>query len=207
MVDIERLKEIMREKGVTMDEAAEAMKIHPSTLYRHFQGGVSWLTGEAEALAKLLDMDARTCAEVFLGAEHFEPDQEAPDTMTFAEKLRELRKGRGKTASEVADAVGVVESAILNYENGLRAPRDDVKKRLADYYGVSVGALFFGEAPDKAESHSERKAPGVVKQVLDLCESLEKQGYEVEYHISDSSDGNHQIRMEALKRFSRLRWA
>ena len=207
MVDVERLKGIMREKGVTMDEAAEVARMSPSKLYRCFQTSEAWFTvGEAEALAKLLDMDARTCAEVFLGADRGETEPEVPDMMTFAGKLRELRKGSGKTASEVADAVGVVESAILNYENGLRAPRDDVKKRIADYYGVSVGALFFGEAPDNSGGNPARKVPVAVNLVLALCEDLEKKGYEVEYHISDSSDGNHQIRMEALKRFSRLRW-
>lgn len=138
MVDIERLKGIMREKGVTVEEAAETIGMHPSTLYRRLQKDQVWFTvTEANRLADWLGMDARTCEEVFLGADRVEPEQ---------------------------------------------------------------------EATDNSGGHPGRKVPEAVNQVLDLCKSLEKQGYEVEYHISDSSDGNHQIRMEALKRFSRLRW-
>ena len=59
----------------------------------------------------------------------------------IGEKLRTLRGN--KTQTEVANAVGVVPSAIVNYEQGLRVPNDQTKKRLADYFGVSVDDLFF----------------------------------------------------------------
>ena len=58
----------------------------------------------------------------------------------------ELRKLRGnKSREEVAKATGVSTSAIAMYELGARIPRDEVKVALADYFGMSVGALFFGE--------------------------------------------------------------
>ena len=61
--------------------------------------------------------------------------------MTAAEKLV---KARGKRTREcVAEAVNVSVSAIAMYENGARIPRDEVKVRLADYYGMSVQELFF----------------------------------------------------------------
>lgn len=62
-------------------------------------------------------------------------------------KLRELRGNL--TAAEVAELVGSSVSAILMYENGERVPRDNIKVRLADLYGVSVGSLFFGEKGSK----------------------------------------------------------
>ncbi len=45
----------------------------------------------------------------------------------------------------VAAALGISESALAMYESGERLPRDEVKIKIAEYYQVSVGELFFGE--------------------------------------------------------------
>ena len=58
-------------------------------------------------------------------------------------KLRELRGD--KVQSEVATDLKISISALSMYEQGERTPRDEVKKRFANYYGVPVGTLFFGE--------------------------------------------------------------
>lgn len=65
------------------------------------------------------------------------------DKMQIAEELKTLRGDRPK--EEVALACGVTVSAITMYEAGARMPRDTVKIALADYFGKSVGDLFFGE--------------------------------------------------------------
>lgn len=57
---------------------------------------------------------------------------------------RKLACLRGKRSQqEVAAAVGVRVSAITNYENGLRIPRDEIKIRLAEFFEVSIDDLFF----------------------------------------------------------------
>lgn len=58
-------------------------------------------------------------------------------------RLRELRGT--KPQQEVADACGVTKMAISQYESGMRVPRDEIKVRIAKYYGVSVESLFFAE--------------------------------------------------------------
>lgn len=60
---------------------------------------------------------------------------------SVGQKLKDLRGDRSRES--VAEAVGISSSALGMYENGLRNPRDDVKKKLADFYGVSVQYLFF----------------------------------------------------------------
>ena len=61
--------------------------------------------------------------------------------MSIAERLI---AARGNTPREtVAKAVGVSLSAISMYELGARVPRDEVKVRLADYYGKTVQELFY----------------------------------------------------------------
>lgn len=61
--------------------------------------------------------------------------------MTIAEKLVAARGE--KSREEIAKAVGISASAVSMYETGARIPRDEIKVRLADYFGVSVQALFF----------------------------------------------------------------
>lgn len=68
--------------------------------------------------------------------------------MTVAERLVELRGNRPREL--VADAINVSVSAISMYENGQRIPRDEIKVRLADYYGTTVQDLFFNP-----ESHEK----------------------------------------------------
>lgn len=63
------------------------------------------------------------------------------DRYGIGAKLSELRADRSR--QEVAEAVGVSISALGMYERGERIPRDDIKRSLSDYYGVSIEALFF----------------------------------------------------------------
>ena len=56
-------------------------------------------------------------------------------------KLREMRGTR--TVSEVARALGISQSTLSMYESGQRNPRDPIKERIAGYYGVSIGELFY----------------------------------------------------------------
>lgn len=57
-------------------------------------------------------------------------------------KLRALRGG--KSRKEVALANEISKSTLAMYECGKRIPRDEIKKRLAHYFGVNVEELFFG---------------------------------------------------------------
>ena len=61
--------------------------------------------------------------------------------MDIGKRLKELRGDRSRDA--VSKTVGISSSALGMYECGKRIPRDSVKKKLADYYGVTVQSLFF----------------------------------------------------------------
>lgn len=65
------------------------------------------------------------------------------DPVAIGQRLRELRGER--LQQEVADEVGVTKMAISAYENGERVPRDEIKIRLASYYGKSVETIFFNQ--------------------------------------------------------------
>lgn len=66
--------------------------------------------------------------------------------MNAIEIGKRIREARGdKTQKEVAVALNISDSAIAMYENGGRIPRDDVKEKMARYFGTTVGYLFFNE--------------------------------------------------------------
>lgn len=63
--------------------------------------------------------------------------------MTIGEKLKELRGERAQ--KDVAETVGITVSALSNYENDTRIPKDEIKKKLALYYKTNIEKLFFNE--------------------------------------------------------------
>lgn len=59
----------------------------------------------------------------------------------IASRLKILR-GK-KTQQEIATALGITKSAWAMYERGERMPRDEIKIKIADYFGSTVQELFF----------------------------------------------------------------
>lgn len=62
--------------------------------------------------------------------------------LDFGFRLRELRKLRGLTQKELAEAIGASERGIQNYEISSRKPTYDVLLALANYFDVSVDYLM-----------------------------------------------------------------
>ena len=67
--------------------------------------------------------------------------------MSTGAKLKELRGA--KTQQEVAEGIGITKSALAMYERDERIPRDEVKIRIAEYFGVSLLYLFFNGSEHK----------------------------------------------------------
>lgn len=63
------------------------------------------------------------------------------DNKKIGELLLHLRGD--KTQKEVAESVGVSQSAIRHYEHGNRSPSDEVKYRLSKLFEKPVEELFF----------------------------------------------------------------
>jgi len=66
---------------------------------------------------------------------------------TFGQRLFELRVASGVTQGEVAEALGISQSAYSDWECGWVAIHPDRLKALADILGTSVTELFGGAKP------------------------------------------------------------
>ena len=61
--------------------------------------------------------------------------------LTYSQKLKILR---GKeTQEEVSKNIGIRRTTLCMYERGLRVPKDEIKRKLADYFHVTVQTLFY----------------------------------------------------------------
>ena len=58
-------------------------------------------------------------------------------------RLQALRGAR--SIETAAAAVGITPAALAAYEHDRRLPRDEVKLRLARYYGCGIGDIFFAQ--------------------------------------------------------------
>lgn len=65
------------------------------------------------------------------------------DKKEVGRRLRAERLKKGKDHKELAKAVGISVSAVGMYERGERSPRDEIKKKLAAYFGVDLQDLFY----------------------------------------------------------------
>lgn len=60
----------------------------------------------------------------------------------FAKRLRELRKEFKLTQKQLSDIIGISDRTIGYYETGDRFPNEDILKKFADYFDVSVDYLL-----------------------------------------------------------------
>lgn len=61
--------------------------------------------------------------------------------MLFKERVRELRKERGETQVQVAEAIGIAEQHYQRFERGANLPNLENAWKLADHFGVSIDYL------------------------------------------------------------------
>ena len=59
----------------------------------------------------------------------------------IGKKLAALRGDRSQ--EKVARDLGISVSALSMYEQGNRIPRDEIKIKIAEYYGETVQSIFF----------------------------------------------------------------
>lgn len=65
------------------------------------------------------------------------------DAVKIGNTLKNLRESQQLTQAEVAGYLGVSQSAVANYEAGIRVPRDEVKMAYARLFDESIQLIFF----------------------------------------------------------------
>ncbi len=89
--------------------------------------------------------------------------------MEFSEKLQELRKSRGLTQEELAEALFVSRTAISKWESGRGYPNMDSIKEIAKYFSVTIDDLLSGE---KVISIAEQENKSNIQSICDLLTGI-----------------------------------
>lgn len=63
--------------------------------------------------------------------------------MPYNVQLKILRGDRSQ--EQISREIGVTKSSWAMYERGERVPRDEVKIKIANYFGKTVQEIFFGQ--------------------------------------------------------------
>lgn len=60
----------------------------------------------------------------------------------FASVFKQLRKEKGLTQDELAEALGITKQAVSHYERGTREPRNqEMLELIADFFNVDINYL------------------------------------------------------------------
>lgn len=89
--------------------------------------------------------------------------------MEFNEKLQELRKSRGLTQEELAEALFVSRTAISKWESGRGYPSIDSLKEISKYFSVTIDELLTGE---KLISIAEKENKSNIQKLCDLLTGI-----------------------------------
>ena len=89
--------------------------------------------------------------------------------MEFNEKLQALRKSRGLTQEELAEALFVSRTAISKWESGRGYPSIDSLKEISKYFSVAIDELLTGE---KLISIAEKENKSNIQKLCDLLTGI-----------------------------------
>ena len=91
--------------------------------------------------------------------------------MEFNEKLQELRKSKGLTQEELAEALFVSRTAISKWESGRGYPSLDSLKQISRFFAVTIDELI---CPEEILSAAEEEKKMSLDRVLSLlCGTLD----------------------------------
>ncbi len=77
--------------------------------------------------------------------------------MGFKENLKNLREAKKMTQAAAAEAAGVAFRSYQNWEAGVREPRLEALKKLADAFGVSADRLLAGLSGQPAAKPARKR--------------------------------------------------
>ena len=93
--------------------------------------------------------------------------------MEFHEKLQELRKSRGLTQEDLAEALYVSRTAISKWESGRGYPSIDSLKEISKYFSVTIDDLLSSEKllfiAEKENKTNIRSMCNLLFGIVDLC--------------------------------------
>jgi len=91
--------------------------------------------------------------------------------MEFHEKLQELRKSKGLTQEELAEALYVSRTAVSKWESGRGYPSIDSLKEISRFFGITIDELICPQEMMTVAEDDKRQSIG--RYVSVICNALD----------------------------------
>ncbi len=140
----ERLKKLRKQAGITQQELAEILNVHPQTVSK-WERGIS--EPDMAMYGQLADVLGVSLEELF-GTEGCGGRSEGRfDIAGLGSAILAARKKCGESQGDAARALGVAAGTVSKWERGIICP--DIKNLLAlsKHFGVAPSALYYSAQP------------------------------------------------------------
>lgn len=84
--------------------------------------------------------------------------------------ITELRKEKGLTQKQLADALNVTDKAVSKWERGLSFPDISMLEPISEVLGVSIMEILSGKRRDESEMISKEEALEIVQSSVELSD-------------------------------------
>ena len=84
--------------------------------------------------------------------------------------ITELRKEKGLTQKQLADALNVTDKAVSKWERGLSFPDISMLEPISELLGVSIMEILAGERQSGEETMSREEAQDLINASVELSE-------------------------------------
>ena len=84
--------------------------------------------------------------------------------------ITELRKEKGLTQKQLADALNVTDKAVSKWERGLSFPDISMLEPISDVLGISIMELLAGERQEASDMISREEAQKIISASVELSD-------------------------------------
>ena len=135
----ENLKKMRDYKGLTQEEVSKDLNMNRAT-YAHYETGRR--EPDVSTLKLLADYFNVTTDELLREYSSISKNLSLVTETGLANRIKELRTELDLTQEEFGKLFGIVKSTVSLYESGKSTPDDEIKKKIADYFNVSLDYLM-----------------------------------------------------------------
>ena len=161
-----KIKELRKKKGVARSELAEKVGLSKYAIIKYEQGQ---RTPKVDILVKISEalnvnfIEFLSCYDISTEFKNLSEEDERKKRSKleefslkelFGERLRDLRKKRKLTQTELGKKIGKCESTIRKYEAGIVEPNIESILKIADFFNVTTDYLLgVGEFKENQMMH------------------------------------------------------
>lgn len=118
---------------------------------------------------------------------------------TLADRLKELRKSKSLTQTDLGKILGVGKTTISMYETNNSTPNDEIKLKIAEFFDVSLDYLL-GKSDYRKfnpENLTDRDKKDIKKDLKDIMDDFRNKKGEQKYYNGVELDDDGLELMEA----------